>query len=162
MEDDPDWSRRFDQPYDTPSTRRTAGSAGLPRVFLWALGPVSLAIGILVAVNLPTAINAALGHGTQGSFTAVQYVRFNKGGGEWTGTFKPANNGPVVTDVTFNGSSALYQGSVVRALYDGAQAFDAHGSTVWVVYLVALLVCIGVFVSWCIWVLFQLTRQRGT
>jgi hypothetical protein len=147
---------------DDPSTGRTAGSAGLNRFFFWLIGPVALAIGILVAVNLPTAISAAEGHGTHGSFTAMQYVKFHKGGGEWKGTFKPATNGPAVTDVTFNGSAVLQQGTVVSALFDGGQAFNAHGSNVWVTYLIVLLVCLGIFVSWCIWVLFQLTWPRGT
>jgi hypothetical protein len=45
-------------------------------------------------ISLPSAISAALGHGTRGSFTVVQYIQNARRSGYWTGTFTPANHGP--------------------------------------------------------------------
>jgi hypothetical protein len=164
MEDDPDWGQVLDQPDDTASTHRTARSTRpWSGIGYWILGPlVPLFVIVVVAINLPPAISAALGHGTRGSFTAVQYTRSGRGSGVWSGTFTPANNGPAVTDVSFNGLSGVQPGSVVPALYDGGEAYTAHGSTEWLVDVVILLVCLGFLVSWCQRVLFKHVRQRGS
>jgi hypothetical protein len=163
MEDDPNWTQLPDQPHGTPAKRRTARSS-IPGSALcyWVLGPViPLLIGIIVAINLVPAVNTALGHGTRGSFTAVQY-RSTRGSGAWTGTFKPADNGPAVTDVTFNGLSGVQPGSVVPALYDGGQAYTVNGSTQWLVDLVILLIMVGVLVAWSRRVPLRHWRQHGS
>jgi hypothetical protein len=164
MEDDPDYAQLLDQPNPAPSTRRTAGSTrSWSGVGYWVIGPaIALFIVVITAINLPPAINAALGHGTRGSFTAEQYQTSAKGGGTWSGTFKPANNGPAVTDVTFNGLSGVQQGSVVPALYDGGQAFTAHGSTEWLVESLILLFALGMLVVWVRRVPLRHVRQRGS
>jgi hypothetical protein len=164
VEDDPDWAQLLDQPHDTPSTRRTVRLTGSwSGIGAWLVGPVVLLlIAALVAVNLPSAIGAALGHGTRGTFTAVQYNTSAKGGGVWTGTFKPANNGSAVTDVTFNGLSGVQPGSVVPALYNGGQAYTVHGSTYWLRDVLILLVIAGMFVAWCLRIPLRHVRQRGS
>jgi hypothetical protein len=164
MEDDPDWAQLLDQPNAAQSTRRTGGSArSWSGVGYWVIGPIVLLfIIVAMAINLPPAISAALGHGTRGSFTAVQYQRSGRGGGVWSGTFKPANNGPEVTDVSFNGLSGVQPGSVVPALYDGGEAFTAHGSTEWLVESLVLLFALGFLVSWCVRVPLRHVRQRGS
>ena len=167
MEDDPDWAQLLDQPHDTPSTRRTAGStrswSGVGLWGLWVVAPVVLVlIAALFASSLPSAISAALGHGTRGTFTAVQYNISGKGGGVWTGTFKPANNGPAITDVTFNGLSGVRDGSVVPALYNGGYAYTVHGSTQWLINVLALLFVASMFAGWCRRVPLRYVRQRGS
>jgi hypothetical protein len=44
-------------------------------------------------ISLPSAISAALGHGTHGSFTVVQYIQNARRSGYWTGTFTPQTTG---------------------------------------------------------------------
>jgi hypothetical protein len=90
------------------------------------------------------------------------YQRSGRGGGVWSGIFKPANNGPAIADVSFNGLSGVQQGSVVPALYDGGQAFTAHGSTEWLVESLILLFALGMLVAWVRRVPLRHVRQRGS
>lgn len=164
MDGDPDWAQLLGQPHDTPPARRTARAAwSRSGLGLWALGPlIPLVVVVLIAINLPPAISAALGHGTRGSFTAVQYDSSPRGSGSWTGTFTPANDGPAIQDVTYNGLSGVQPGGVVPALYVGGEAYAAHGSTEWVTEVLILLAALVVFVSWCRRVPLRHRRQRGS
>lgn len=165
-EDDPDWAQVIDLPHGRPSKRRTARPArswSWSAVGAWVAVPaVLLLMAALIATSLPGAIGAALGHGTRGTFTAVQYNNPGKGGGEWTGTFKPANNGPVVTGVTFNGLSGVQAGDVVPALYSAGYAYTVHGSFQWLTEVLGLLVIAGFFVVWCRGVPVRHVRRRGS
>jgi hypothetical protein len=163
MRDDPDWAQMLGLPHDAPPKRRTIKSAwSRSGIGLWLLSPlIPLVVVVLVAINLPPAISAALGHGTRGSFTAEQYNQV-QGSGTWTGTFTPANQGPAIQGVIYNGLSGVHPGSVVSALYVGGAAYAAHGSTEWVTEMLILLAALFIFVAWCRRVPLRHRRQPGS
>lgn len=127
----------------------------------WVVFPAFSIIFILIAaISLPTTIGAAQGHGTRGSFTAVQHITSRSS--HWTGTFTPADHGPIIQDVTTDDISGLQPGSVVPALYNGGQVFSAHGSKAWLANLGIVIVGALVLVRWCWSVPFRYLRQRGS
>jgi hypothetical protein len=121
----------------------------------------SILVIIFTAVGLPQTIGAALGHGTRGTFTALQWIP-SRYSGSWTGTFTPANGGPAIQNISTDDITGLRTGSTVPALDNGGEVYAAHGSKEWVFDLLLLIAGVVVLVGWCWRVPLWYLRQRGS
>jgi hypothetical protein len=153
--------------YDTAGSNSTSSSRSVRH---WVLGPlVAIVLVVYAGSGLQPAISVALGHGTHGWFIAEQFTESRNGpgshhgSGTWTGTFRPANNGRVIKDVSYDDSlPGAVPGTEVPALYVGGDAYAAHGSKQWLYDLLFLVLGVSILVGWCWQVPLKYRRRRGS
>src|ERR1700753_3794532 len=122
------------------------------RIGFWIVAPLAAAVlAIYAGSSLPASISIAEGHGTHGNFTSPQFTTAHHGQRSWTGTFTPADHGPVVKDVAYNGGlpDSTVRGTKVSALYADGDAYSP-GSKQWVLDLVLFAAGLVVFAVWCL------------